>query len=104
MPKGKKFTAAEKHFQGIIDSKNKTINILTKNRDELLNEKYSLTKENEDLKSKLEYANKALEELGKLNNLSSEDIKALVDRAVALNTVCEIISNKSVNNLMRGLY
>ena len=79
MSKGKKFSAAEKHFQGIIDSKNKTIKALTKSRDELLDEKYSLMKENEDLKSKLDYANKALEELSKLNDLSPGDIKALVD-------------------------
>lgn len=91
MSKGKKFSAAEKHFQGIIDSKNKTIKMLTKSRDELLDEKYSLMKENEDLKSKLDYANKALEELSKLNDLSPGDIKALVDRATNVNAALNIL-------------
>ena len=91
MPKGKKFTAAEKHFQGIIDSKNKTIKMLTKSRNELLDEKYSLIKENEDLKSKLDYVNKALEELSKLNDLSPGDIKALVDSASNVNAALNIL-------------
>ena len=91
MSKGKKFSAAEKHFQGIIDSRNKTIKILTKSRDDLLNEKYSLMKENEDLKSKLDYANKALEELSKINDLSPGDIKVLVDKATKMNVALDMM-------------
>jgi len=102
MSKGKKFSAAEKHFQGIIDSKNKTIKTLTKSRDELLDEKYSLIKENEILKTKLEHANKAIEELNKLTNLSSEDIKELVSKTHNMNTVCDLLTGKVTRDLLGG--
>lgn len=102
MSKGKKFSAAEKYFQGIIDSKNKTIKVLTKSRDELLDEKYSLVKENEELKSKLLYAEKALEELSKLNDLSPEDIKVLVDKATNIKGVCDLLTGKITRELLGG--
>lgn len=92
MSKGKKFSAAEKHFQGIINSKNKTINQLEIRRNELLNENDSLIKENEELKSKLSYALSALEELNKLHNLSSNDVKELVNKATSMNSICNLLS------------
>lgn len=91
MSKGKKFSAAEKHFQGIIDSKNKLIKRLEISRNELLDEKYSLMKENEELKAKLAYAENALKELSKLNDLSPGDIKVLVDKATKMNTTLDMI-------------
>ena len=94
MSKGKKFTAAEKHFQGIIDSKNKLIKVLNEIKDELANENYELSKENEILKTKLEYANRAIEELNKLVNLSQEDIKELVDKSYSMNFICDLLTNK----------
>lgn len=94
MSKGKKFTAAEKHFQGIIDSKNKLIKVLNETKDELANENYELSKENEILKTKLEYANRAIEELNKLVNLSQEDIKELVDKSYSMNFICDLLTNK----------
>ena len=91
MPKGKKFTAAEKHFSKKIEERDKTIKYLRTRNEELLDEKYLLLKENEDLKFKLDYANKALEELSKLNDLSPEDTKALVDRATNINEALNIL-------------
>ena len=92
MSKGKKFSAAEKHFQGIITSKNKTINQLEIKRNELLNENDLLMKENEELKSKLSYALSALEELNKLHNLSSNEVKELVNKATSMNSICNLLT------------
>ena len=100
MSKGKKFTAAEKHFQGIIDSKNKMIMLLSKSRDKLIDEKYQLIKENEELKSKLERATIMIIELNKLTNLSAEDIKTLVDKSNNVNKAIEMLN--VVGNI--GLY
>lgn len=91
MSKGKKFSAAEKHFHGIIDSRNKTIKRLTKQNDELINEKYERDKEIEVLKTKLERANRAIDELNKITNLSPEDIEALVDKTYALKDAVKFI-------------
>ena len=91
MNKGKKFTAAEKHFQGIIESKNKMIKLLSKSRDELISEKSQLVKENDELKLKLERATLTIVELSKLTNLSSEDINELVDKARSINKAVEFI-------------
>ena len=102
MSKGKKFSAAEKHFQGIIDSKNKSIKNLIKIKDELANENYELIKENETLKTKLEYANRAIKELNKLTNLSSEDIKELVSKTHNMNTVCDLLTGKVTRDLLGG--
>ena len=102
MSKGKKFSAAEKHFQGIIDSKNKTIKTLTKSRDELLDEKYLLIKENEILKSQLERTNRAVEELNKITNLSQEEINTLVDKSNNMNTVCDLLTGKVTRDLLGG--
>lgn len=102
MSKGKKFSAAEKHFQGIIDSKNKSIKNLIKIKDELANENYELIKENETLKTKLEYANRAIKELNKLTNLSSEDIKELVNKTYNMNMACDLLTGKVTMDLLGG--
>ena len=100
MSKGKKFTAAEKHFQGIINSRDKMIKRLEKQRDELLLDKQSLMKENQELKIKLEYTMKALDELSDLKRLSPDDIKVLVDNRDKMNNALDMLG--MVGNI--GLY
>lgn len=91
MSKGKKFTAAEKHFQKNIDSKNKMIKRLESHYNELLEEKYKLMTENENLKLQVTYLEKTLNELTKLNNLSPGDIKTLVDKSTKINNALDLI-------------
>lgn len=93
MNKGKKFTAAEKYFQKIICSKNKTIKLLT-------NENYQLIKENEELKSKVNTISYQLEELLKVNNLSYDELKTLIDKSENINKAMGMIG--MVGNI--GLY
>lgn len=100
--KNKNFSAAEKHFQKIIDSRNKAIKRLNNKYDDLLNTKYTLELENEELKAKLEYTEKALTELSKLNNLSPGDIKTLVDKATNINLVCDLITGKVTKQILGG--
>lgn len=100
--KNKNFSAAEKHFQKIIDSRNKVIKRLNNKYDDLLNTKYVLELENEELKAKLEYTEKALTELSKLNNLSPGDIKTLVDKATNINLVCDLITGKVTKQILGG--
>lgn len=100
--KNKNFSAAKKHFQKIIDSRNKVIKRLNNKYDDLLNTKYVLELENEELKAKLEYTEKALTELSKLNNLSPGDIKMLVDKATNINLVCDLITGKVTKQILGG--
>ena len=99
MSKGKKFSAAEKHFQGIIDSRNKEIKRLSKIKDELTDENYNLAHDNEVLKTKLEFANRTITELNKITNLKPEEIKALVDKTYKMNDALDMlgmVSNMSL--------
>lgn len=79
MPKGKKFDAAEKHFmekkvkleKELKEARARTIEAVEK-ADRLQIENDALRKENEQLKS-------AAEMFAKANNLSPEDLKALLE-------------------------
>lgn len=100
--KEKKFLPTEKYFQEIIDSKNKIIKQLNDSNNELLNEKYRLIKENEELKSKVDYVNNVIEQLLKLNDLSPGNIKILMDKATKINIACDLLTNKVIKDLMKG--
>lgn len=90
--------ANEKYFQKIIDSKNKMIKKLELHNDELLKEKYTLMTENGNLKLKIEYLEKSLNELTKLNNLSPGEIKILVDKSTKINNALDLIlKHKELN-------
>ena len=60
MPKGKKFTAAEKYFSKKIEERDKTIKYLRTRNEELFTDKCKLEVENENLKQSLANAQKII--------------------------------------------
>lgn len=91
MPKGKKFDAAQKHFQEKEQRLNRMMRAYEHQANEATAKAEALQSENEQLRmenAKLTMINQQLQEL---HNLSDADIKALLDRAHSLNTLTSLM-------------
>lgn len=97
MPKGKKFTAAEKHFSKKIEERDKTIKYLRNRNDELFTEKCKLEIENENLKQSLVNAQKIIKELQTMKNLSDEEVKSILKGSMAVNDFVNLMTNGKLN-------
>ncbi len=91
MPKGKKFDAAEKHFYEKEQKLRQRIKFLDGVINQMNEEWNILQKENKQLKLDNEKLTEANSQLMKIQNLSEEDVQALLVRAKHLNEVYEII-------------
>ena len=97
MLKGKKFTAAEKHFSKKIEERDKTIKYLRTRNEELFTNNCKLEVENENLKQSLADAQKIIKELQSMKNLSNEEIKSILERSIALSDFVNLINNGKLN-------
>lgn len=103
MSKGKKYNAAEKHFQKIIDSKNKRIKHLEETVNFLLSRRNELLDENSKLEHKLSDCHNIINELKTLHNISDEDIKVLLDKTKE-DTKLRAVSREILEVFNKGVY
>lgn len=102
MPKGKKFTAAEKHFSKKIEERDKTIKYLRTRNEELFTDKCKLEVENENLKQSLANAQKIIKELQAMKNLSDEEVKSILKGSMAVSDFVNLMTTGKLK--MGGLY
>lgn len=103
MSKGKKYNAAEKHFQKIIDSKNKRIKRLEETVNFLLSKRNELLDENSKLEHELSDCHSIINELKTLHNLTDEDIKVLLDKTKE-DTKLRAVSREILDLFNKGVY
>lgn len=93
MPKGKKFTAAEKYFSKKIEERDKIIKYLRNRNDELFTNKCKLEVENENLKQSLANAQKIIKELQIMKDLSNEEVKSILKGSIAVSDFVNLMFN-----------
>ena len=81
MAKGKKFTAAEKHFEKKCVEWRQRLRELEYNNNELRKENYLLRKANEEMIMEIDRVLKETAAIAELKNLSEEDVKLLLETA-----------------------
>lgn len=92
MPKGKKFDAAQKHFQEKEIKLNRKMREYEASTKEALEKANAVQKENDRLRQENEALKLANKELMELHNLSDADIKALVERAHHLRSFAQLMN------------
>jgi chemotaxis regulatin CheY-phosphate phosphatase CheZ len=92
MPKGKKFDAAQKHFQEKEIKLNRKMREYEASAKEALKKANAVQKENDRLRQENEALKLANKELMELHNLSDADIKALVERAHHLRSFAQLMN------------
>lgn len=91
MPKGKKFDAAEKHFHKKEQELRKRIKFLENVIDQMNKEWNKLQLEYRQLKKENEKLTEVINQLMKTQNLSEEDVQALLAHTKHLNKVYEVM-------------
>ena len=91
MPKGKKFDAAQKHFQEKEMKLNRLMRSYEASAKEANARAETLQKENEALRQENENLKLANQQLMELHDLSDADIKALVERAHHLRSFSQLM-------------
>lgn len=92
MPKGKKFDAAQKHFQEKEIKLNRKMREYEASAKEALEKANAVQKENDRLRQENEALKLANKELMELHNLSDADIKVLVERAHHLRSFAQLMN------------
>ena len=96
MPKGKQFNAAEKHFLKKIEIKNKELKEVRSFNSKLIDENTELKNKINELQKINENNQIIIDELRKINNMSEDDIKDLLKGRRALESIIELLTNKSL--------
>ena len=79
MPRGKKFDAAEKHFEKKCVEWRQKLRELEYDNNRLREENYTLRKEWEDMRARLTILEGELIELKNLNRLSEDELRLLIE-------------------------
>ena len=87
MPKGKKFDAAEKHFEKKCVEWRKQIRELEQPNKELHKKMFDICDENEKLKMENERLKQQNETLIALKDMSNEDVRTLIKSKESLNSL-----------------
>lgn len=87
MPKGKKFDAAEKHFEKKCVEWRKQIRELEQQNKELHKKMFDICDENEKLKMENERLKQQNETLIALKDMSNEDVRTLIKSKESLNSL-----------------
>lgn len=87
MPKGKKYTAAEKHFLEQKATLDKTIKFLRQEVQTITTDRNHFARRCEELEKENALLKQRCDELQKLHGLSDSDVRELIKKAESMNCV-----------------